>query len=161
MKPCPRTFSTLLIGALLAAPLAGCAQRKPSMPQVTINRQSWLVELATTEEQRYRGLSGRSALGERSGMLFVYPSPRRLDFCMRDCLIPLDIAFIGADMRVVKTYRMQVEPDLKERASYSSLLPAQYALEVAGGALERAGVREGDPVTFTGVPSPTKAQDGP
>jgi len=95
-------------------------------------------------------------------MLFVYPSPKALDFCMRDCFIPLDIAFIDADLRVVVTYTMAVEPDRAGSVSYSSLRPAQFALELPAGALSRAGVRPGDKVVFSAqIHEAAKEADSP
>ena len=150
------------LGALALAAAAGCDKPSPPPASVTIGGRTWQVELATTVEQRYRGLSDRPKLAADAGMLFIYPRPQVLDFCMRQCLIPLDIAFIDADLRVVKTCTMPVEPYGLERATYSSAVPAQYALEVSAGALSAAGVKAGDTVKFSGnVPPAAKAQPGP
>lgn len=90
-------------------------------------------------------------------MLFLYPSERVLEFCMRDCLIPLDIAFLSADLRVVRMHTMEVEPDMAGQIVYASDSPAQYALEVGAGELAAAGVRVGDRAVFSpSVPSATK-----
>ncbi|MFB3890836.1 MAG: DUF192 domain-containing protein [Phycisphaerae bacterium] len=160
-----RHIPTFLAAVLLAAALAaadGCSERSPVTPRVTINGHTWTVDLATTRKQRYDGLSGRTYLAPGYGMLFVYPTPRPLEFCMRGCPVPIDIAFIGADMRVIKTYQMHVEPNLEEKDIYPSDRPAQFALEVAGGTLVRAGVKEGDVVTFSAdMPPPAKAEDEP
>jgi len=152
------------VGALVvAAACGGCGREAPpEAPAVTINGRTWQVELALTVEQRYRGLSDREQLDANAGMLFVYPTPQILDFCMRQCVIPLDVAFIGADQRVVKTCTMPVEPYGLERAVYSSDTPVQYALEVRAGALAEAGVKRGDRVDFSpGVPAAAKADPGP
>ena len=144
----PANAGRILICLLLSGAALGC-RKKTDPPTVTINGTTWKVELATTTAQQYRGLSFRESLADDAGMLFVYPEPQVLRFCMRDCLIPLDIAMIGPDLRVLKVYTMQVEPDRAGRKPYSSVEPAQFALEVAGGALRRAAVRPGDRVTFS------------
>ncbi|MCK4601100.1 MAG: DUF192 domain-containing protein, partial [Phycisphaerae bacterium] len=83
-------------------------------------------------------------------------------FWMQGCLIPLDVAFISSDKRVVKIHTMAVEPDLAGWNLYSSQVPAQYALEVSAGMFQRVGVRVGDAVTFSGdIPEAAKAEDGP
>ena len=88
-------------------------------------------------------------------MLFVYPKPDVLEFCMRDCEIPLDIAFISAEMKVVRILTMPVESDRAGTVRYSSNTPAQYALEVRAGDLARANVTVGQKVTFHGpMPDP-------
>lgn len=139
----------ILIFLLSASCGLGC-RKKPDPPTVTINGKTWTVELATTEAQQYRGLSFRESLAADAGMLFVYAEPSVLEFCMRDCVIPLDIAMIGADLRIIKIHTMPVEANRAGRKRYSSDRPAQLALEVAAGSLRRAGVRVGDKVTLSG-----------
>jgi hypothetical protein len=162
MNATGRTWrAALVVAAMMLG--AGC-DKPPPQPSaaVTIRGQSWQVELAATAKQRYQGLSDRKDLPAGRGMLFIYPQPRILDFCMRYCLIPLDIAFIGPDMRVVKIYTMEVEPYGRDTRLYGSEVPAQYALEVPKGALAAAGVRVGDKVEFScDMPSAAKAEPDP
>lgn len=152
-----------VVATVLVAAGSGCEGPQPAPPpRVTINGRSWRVEVAMTSQERYQGLSDRKALDPDAGMLFVYPTPDVLDFCMRQCLIPLDIAFIDADLRVVKMHTMAVESYGFERRTYSSVVPAQYALEVGAGALTDAGVKVGDKVEFSpNVPPAAKAQADP
>lgn len=154
-----RTVSLVLLAMLVA--LGGC--RKSQSPRtVTIEGREWQVELATTIEQREAGLAGRSDLPDRTGMLFVYPQAQPLAFCMRGCLIDLDIAFIDSSMRVVAVHTMTVEPDLVGREVYLSGVAAQFALEVPAGSLARAGVKVGSAVEFgRGMPDPAKAAPHP
>ncbi len=151
--------ATLLILAAVAA-TAWLLYTIYVQPQVTINGTTWKVELATTDYARQKGLSGRKSLVDGTGMLFIYPREKVMTFWMKDCLIPLDIAFIDKDMRVINIETMAVEPD--GRTLYSSSKPAQFALEVPAGALEKAGVQPGDKVNFSGdIPDPAKADPGP
>ena len=127
--------------------------------RVKIRRATWFVDLAMTQDSRYTGLSGRRAVASDVGMLFVYPQQQVLEFCMRDCHIPLDIAFLDSDRRVVAMHTMLVEADLSGQVTYSSGVAAQYALEVAAGGLARAGVRIGDTAAFIGdLPPAAKAE---
>ncbi len=120
-------------------------------PVVRIGDREWTVETARTARRRYDGLSGRSDIPPDRGMLFIYPEPRIIRLCMRDCAHPLDAVFIGADMRVVCTAAMRVEPDCAGRRVYTSERPAVYALEVRGGTVAAAGIARGDAVRFAGV----------
>jgi hypothetical protein len=150
----------LLVAAALSS---GCENRRKEPPpaSVRIGGRTWTVELATTRQQRYAGLSGRTSLQPDKGMLFIYPQPAVMKFCMRGCSIPIDIVYIGADGRVLNVYEMQVEPGLSGLAEYSSHLPARYALELAGGTIRQAGIKVGDAVEFTNVPPPSTAEAGP
>ena len=134
----------------------GCGKEKPGLSirnaTVTIGGYTWNVAIAITEEELYRGLSGRSNLAPDEGMLFIYQEPEIRTFCMRQCDHPLDIIFIGFDMRVINTCEMKVEPSRKGDVLYSSCKPAVWALEVASGTIEKRGISPGDKVIFCGVP---------
>ncbi len=143
------TFAAILI-AISAGGGCGKQAAPPQPATVTIGGTTWSVEIAATPGQRYEGLSGRDSVPAGRGMLFVFPQPQEMDFCMRGCVVPIDVAFISPQGRVVSFYTMSVEPDRAGKTLYSSKAPARYALEVAGGALARAGVKTGDAVTFSG-----------
>jgi len=132
----------------------------PALYDVRIGQTLWQVELALTEPQQRLGLGRRDALPDGRGMLFVYGAPHVMGFWMKDCRIPLDIAFLDADLRVVRMHTMPNEPlDTPDGrlTTYSSGVPAQFALEVPAGALRQAGVRVGDLVTFDpNIPIPGK-----
>ncbi len=130
--------------------------------RVTINGGTWEVELAVSEDERYRGLGGREVVPEGTGMLFIFREPRVLDFCMRETRVRLDIAFINSQMHVVQMCSMRVEPGFMGKTIYSSHVPARYALEVPAGELKHANVRPGDTVTFSGsIPTDAKAPPNP
>lgn len=154
-------LSAFVVIAMTLMP--GCKDAKCEPTEtVTVRGQSWLVELADTDDLRYQGLSDRESLPPGRGMLFLFPYPQRLDFCMRQCLIPLDIAFIDSDMRVVRMCTMEVEPYGLHEKEYTSVVPAQYALEVPKGALAAAGVQVGDLVEFSAnMPAAAKAEPSP
>ncbi|KPK84684.1 MAG: hypothetical protein AMJ81_05025, partial [Phycisphaerae bacterium SM23_33] len=98
------------------------------------------------------GLSGRDQVPEGTGMLFVLPREEVVAFHMLNCRVPLDVAFISRDGRIVEIRTMAVEPDpANPKCLYSSRFPARYALEAAGGALARAGVKVGDTVELLGA----------
>ncbi|MBN1554490.1 MAG: DUF192 domain-containing protein [Phycisphaerae bacterium] len=157
-----RHILLLTFGGLLSLP-AGCGEKQPSSSppaKVMLRGHTWQVELAMTDRRRFQGLSGRKILSDGEGMLFVYPREQKLSFCMRGCDIPIDIAFLDRNLRVVNLYEMTVETDRVGRAMYDSHVPAMYALEVPGGALRRAGVRVGDRAEFVNVPPPSRAEEG-
>src|SRR3989304_3569969 len=60
------------------------------------------VEIADTDEKRTKGLSGKSSLDEKSGMLFVFEKKGIIPiFWMKDMLIPIDMIWIR-EGKVVK-----------------------------------------------------------
>jgi uncharacterized membrane protein (UPF0127 family) len=100
------------------------------------------AEIADDKAERRKGLMGRTELAENAGMLFVYKREQPRSFWMKDTLIPLSIAFIAADGRIVDIQDMKP----LDTTSHPSAEPAKYALEVNQGFFEKRGIRVGDRV---------------
>jgi len=100
------------------------------------------VEIADDPSEQERGLMYRTALAEDRGMLFVFPDEERLSFWMKNTLIPLSIAYIDSEGRIVDIQDMKPLDD--DPPHYVSAEPAQYALEVNQGFFEERGVKVGD-----------------
>jgi uncharacterized protein len=83
-------------------------QKLPVSAQVTINRQTILLEVARTSQEQSTGLMNRTDLASNRGMLFVFSPPRPVSFWMKDTLIPLDMVFVSNG--VVKYIGEQVLP---------------------------------------------------
>jgi len=116
---------------------------------VSIGDRSWRVAIAATPARRTEGLSGVTRLAADEGMLFVFEEPSVQRFWMQGCRIPLDVAFIDADGRIVAMHTMAAEPPRtppERMRKYSSGVPVLYALEVRAGALADAQVQLGDRV---------------
>ena len=138
---------TLAVAAGLGAAVALAGRGSPSdlpVVEVRIGGAKVKAEVAATDSQRTRGLMYRDHLPRDRGMLFAYPDARPLSFWMRNTSIPLDIAYIGADLRVVRVASMRPRTD----TSHPSGAPAQYALEVNQGWMAEHGVKEGSVVAF-------------
>jgi uncharacterized membrane protein (UPF0127 family) len=102
------------------------------------------VEVAQTPEEQSYGLKGRKHLGKDEGMLFIFEIEDYHAFWMKDTLLPLSIAFIGKDGRIVWI------TDMKPLTSDSHVppKPIRYALEMNKGWFSSHGVKVGDIVRF-------------
>ena len=100
------------------------------------------VEVATTFEEHILGLMYRDKLEENDGMLFVFPREKVLSFWMKDTRIPLSIAFIKADGRIIQIESMKPY----SLDTHVSKEKAKYALEMNEGWFKAHNVREGDTV---------------
>ncbi len=129
------------LAVLLAA--TGCATRQERVP-VTVGSDVFTVEVARTTEQRARGLMHRRSLGEREGMLFVFDADQHLTFWMKDTLVPLTIAFLSSEGRIVQIEDLEPLSQKTIRSRQS----ARYALELPRGAFAEAGAVEGDVVVL-------------
>jgi uncharacterized membrane protein (UPF0127 family) len=105
------------------------------------------VEIARTDEERAQGLMNRKKLSDGRGMLFVFEEDQVRSFWMKDTYIPLSIAFITWDGRIVDIKDMYPHDEI----SVSSNRSVRYALEVPQGWFSRAGVQTGDTVKLTAI----------
>lgn len=97
------------------------------------------AEVAERAEDRARGLMHRKFLAEDAGMLFVFERDQFLSFWMKNTVIPLSIAFISADGRILEIHDMKPE----SRELVNSSVPARYALEMNQGWFGKNGVVPG------------------
>jgi uncharacterized membrane protein (UPF0127 family) len=103
------------------------------------------VELAVTAEEQRKGLMFRKKLNDGYGMLFVYQRDQILSFWMKNTVIPLSIAFISHDGRIMEIHDMQPQSLTAIKSSRS----VRYALEAPRGWFERAGISAGCAVKLT------------
>jgi len=143
------------ITALMAG--AGCRPAESADLWVDLGGERFLAELAWTEEERARGMAGRSSIGRNEAMLFVFRDEQVLEFWMKGCLIPLDILYLDAAGRIVSYHESMPPPvpgaSLMDLPRYSSVEPARFALEVKAGTIERVGVQVGDRVGRGDLPA--------
>lgn len=128
------------IGLLLIATHATGAELPTR--SLTINGQKLVAEVAATAEQRTTGLMHRFSLQPDHGMLFVFERAEPQGFWMRNTFIPLSIAFIASDGRIVNVEDMAPQTE----TTHWSRGPVIYALEMRQGWFAKRGIKAGDRV---------------
>ena len=127
--------SAVSFGALAQT---GPQPKLPTIP-LTFGMRIVQAELAITPEQQMVGMMFRTEMGPYEGMLFVNDEPGVRCFWMRNTLIPLSIAFIADDGRIVNIDEMQPRSD----ASHCSKAPVRYVLEMPKGWFAKHGIEPG------------------
>jgi uncharacterized membrane protein (UPF0127 family) len=97
------------------------------------------AEIARTPEERQKGLMYRESLDAGKGMLFVFTDSAIRSFWMSNTFIPLDIAYLDENLRIVDIQAMQPETT----DSSPSAHPAMFALEVPQGWFREMGIALG------------------
>lgn len=104
------------------------------------------IELALTNEQRTLGLSNRKSLSENSGMLFVFPTPSKYFFWMKDMNFPIDIIWFDEDRKIIyieKNAKPESFPEL-----FGEDKNSLYVLETVAGFAEKYDLKTGDEFSF-------------
>lgn len=110
------------------------------------------VEIADTDAERAQGLMNREKLAKSSGMLFVYDTPRRAGFWMKNTLIPLDMIFADAAGRVTRVHANAIPLD---QTSIDGGDGVAFVLEINGGLAKRLGIIEGSELRHPAVDQTT------
>jgi hypothetical protein len=123
---------------------------------LTINGHSlkaWVADVAPLQAEGLMFVRDKDMTPDE-GMIFAFAAPSEQSFWMKHTIIPLDIAYIGADKKVVSTDTMTA---LNEK-SVPSHGASQYVLEMKVGTLQRLGIQKG---TEIGIPASVKDMDPP
>ena len=156
----------LAVLALLSGFFAsrGCGQSqttqssaKPqSLPTVkmTLGNREFTIEVAANEEQRQMGLMYRDSMPADHGMIFVFDDEEPLSFWMKNTRIPLDIAYLDRNAKIVSIQSMKPF----DLTGIDSGKPAKYAIELNVGVATAAGLHVGDVIK---IPAFTSTQPPP
>jgi uncharacterized membrane protein (UPF0127 family) len=127
----------LLLLVLACSPLAHAGDLV-----LAIGKHAISAEVADTPAAREHGLMQRTRLCADCGMIFVFPTAARYGFWMKNTPLPIAIAFIGGDGRIVNIVEMQpYSLDI-----HYAQADSQYALEMNSGWFAAHGVNTGDTV---------------
>ena len=115
--------------------------KTPRMRMTTLRagKKSIRVEVASTEAEHERGLMYRKSLPADSGMLFDFKGPAKTCMWMKDTYIPLSVAFIDVNGKVVNIEEMKA----RTTTSHCSKDWIRYALEMNAKWFSRNGVKPG------------------
>jgi uncharacterized membrane protein (UPF0127 family) len=110
--------------------------------QLSIKAHRLVAETATTTATRTVGLMHRFSLKPDHGMLFVFDAPQPLAFWMKNTFVPLSIAFIGVDGKILNIEDMAPQTE----TTHPSQGLALYALEMKKGWFAERGIAAGERV---------------
>ena len=131
------------------APVLQAAETYPLTIETASGGAVIQVEIASSKQERARGLMGRDHLPPRSGMLFIFEQPALRRFWMKNVPISLDIIFFDEKGRWVSNHLYAIPFSENLLASGA---PAQYVLEMAAGEAMRLGIGAGSRLTSIPVP---------
>jgi len=121
-----------------------------ALPVIDLKIDKILIkaEVASTQASQQLGLMYRKTMPEQSGMLFVFEQKAGHCFWMKNTLLPLSIAFIDDDGKIVNIEEMK--PQTEE--NHCPLKPIRYALEMNSNWFEKRKLGVGKLVE--GLPKP-------
>jgi uncharacterized membrane protein (UPF0127 family) len=131
-------YLTLLCTTLL---LLASAQARAQMPRLELTAGFYRIEaeVAADQANRMQGLMHRRSMPANQGMLFVFTQADQHCMWMRNTLLPLSVAFLDEQGRILNIEDMKPETETNHCAAG----PARFALEMNLGWFSRKGLKPG------------------
>jgi len=129
-----KRFACLFLGGVALA-----AQAQMPKMELTIGMYRIEAEVAAGQDERMQGLMNRRVMAPQQGMLFVFPEQRAHCMWMRNTFLPLSVAFLDEQGRVINVEDM--EPQTED--NHCAAGRARFALEMNKGWFAAKGIKPG------------------
>nr|WP_233575588.1 DUF192 domain-containing protein [Noviherbaspirillum saxi] len=130
--------------------VATAAQQTARFPTISLTAGIHVIkaEVAAKDAERQQGLMYREKMGVNEGMVFLFEAPAGVCMWMKNTYIPLSVAFIDDDGKIINIEDMQ--PQTTE--SHCAKKPIRYALEMNQGWFKQKNIKPG--MVIGGLPKP-------
>ena len=103
------------------------------------------VEVAANQANRMQGLMQRHGMPANQGMLFVFDQADRHCMWMRNTFLPLSVAFLDEEGRIINIENMKPHTE----TNHCATSPAHFALEMNLGWFSSKGIKPGQRIIGT------------
>ena len=133
------------LNALFTVVVLGANVQAQSLPLIQLSAGMHLIkaEVAANNEHRQQGLMFRQKMASNEGMLFIFDQNALHCMWMKNTLIPLSVAFLDEQGRILNIEDMQ--PQTLE--NHCAVKPAKFALEVNLGWFKQRGIQPGSKIS--------------
>lgn len=130
-----------VFAAFCGLALSAAAAAQTVMPTLELSAGFHRIEaeVAATDQNRQTGLMQRKQMAPQHGMLFVFPQENTHCMWMRNTLLPLSVAFLDEEGRIINVEDMQPQTE----DNHCARRPARYALEMNLGWFSQRGLKAG------------------
>jgi uncharacterized membrane protein (UPF0127 family) len=133
--PAPATTSTVLG---ISEPTE--AQPKLSTVKLYLGAEQMDAEMCSTPRQTQTGMMFRTTMGTNDGMIFSLRYPQQASFWMKNCFVPLSVAYIDPEGVIQEIHPLQPQDT---NAVLSAVNNIQFALETPQGWFDQHHVTTG------------------
>lgn len=115
--------------------------------RVKIGDDIFFVEIADSTDELERGLSNRQSLDPDRGMLFIFGTPDRHGFWMKDMLFSIDIVWLHGKSIVGIAESLPLDKSAFPKVYY----PPEFVdrvIEVKAGEIRARGIKVGEEVEY-------------
>jgi len=130
-----------VVAALAGLAVSATVWAQGAMPVMELSAGFHRIEaeVAANDRNRQLGLMNRKAMLTQHGMLFVFPENNTHCMWMRNTLLPLSVAFLNEEGKIINIEDMQPQTE----DNHCAKVPARYALEMNLGWFAQRGIKPG------------------
>lgn len=128
----------IFLALALSIPAAAALAEMPRI-ELTAGFHRIEAEVAADQPNRMQGLMHRKSMAPNQGMLFVFPFPERHCMWMRNTFLPLSVAFLDDQGKILNIEDMKPQTE----TSHCAIAPARFALEMNRGWFSDKGLKAG------------------
>ena len=139
------------MGILITAALSALHFTTCDLADVVVDDTRLMLEVANDRRSRSKGLMFREELAPYSGMIFVYPEPKPVQFWMKNTPLSLDIIFLAAEGKIVKVHEAAVPFDKTPIVGGENI---QYVIELLAGQADDLALVAGDSIQSVSCQGP-------
>jgi uncharacterized membrane protein (UPF0127 family) len=117
-------------------------QAQPKLPtiKVWVGAEELVTEMALTGVQQMTGMMWRTNMPEGTAMIFVHPQPRQAGYWMKNCFVPLSIAYLDTTGVILEIHDMHPHDT---NSVVSAATNVRFALETPQGWFQRHNISPG------------------
>ena len=117
-------------------------QAQPRLPTIKLwlGAEEVVTEMALSRDQQMTGMMWRTNMPENTAMIFVHPQPRQAGYWMKNCYVPLSIAYLDTGGVILEIHDLQPHDT---NSVVSAAMNIRFALETPQGWFHRHNVSTG------------------
>lgn len=148
-QPRDRLIWVLVAFTLLLVGVAGWYGIEPQLrPHVNVHLGDGVfrADIADTEAERIKGLSGTTSLRQDQALLMVYQSDSKWPIWMKDMNYPIDIVWLDSNKKVVYIVKNAPPDSYPDKFVPNDL--ARYVVELPAGTTSEKNIKIGEQANF-------------
>ena len=137
------TVAVVAVVAIIVTVIVGMAQSKVT---VQLGDGIFKAQVARTDSELKKGLSGVSEFSRDQVLLFIFPKDDVYGVWMKDMKIPIDIVWLNKDKKVIHLVS-NATPESYPK-TFTPPKPARYIIELASGTIKTRAIKIGATAKF-------------
>ena len=136
-----------LVAILIAVVVSFILTHFQSTTDLRLGSGAFSAQIADTERERTKGLSGVSKMDPDDALIMVFDRDDTWGIWMKDMKVPIDILWLNSNKKVIYMVK-NASPELSTDKTFKPNDPARYVIELPAGAIQANGIKVGEIAIF-------------